>query len=511
MKNKITQRLVLYFFIVVLINSLITGGIFLALGNKAYIEGHKEDLSQRAETIAQGVSDSLALFESEGEEAKVFFQQGQKGKGQGQGQGLGQGQRQGEGGPGQGRARIPAPTLNWMSALLEGNIWIIYKEDGVLQRGTADLELAYEDLSDQEQAVIDQAFDGQTVTTESFENIFQGGTLSALAPLKDSDGTVYGAVLLHENVSAAQGLMNTAVTILLISVLIGMAIALVFIFFFAHKFIQPINRIDAVAKVMIGGDYRVKTQVAQDDEIGDLAKNMDELAIRLEEGRIERDKLDKMRNDFISNMSHELKTPVTVMKSSLEGLVSGIIPETEIDAYHHVLYEEISVLERLVMDLMELNAVRNRSFPMNFEEEDLISILRDAARSQRILAGEKDLEVVMDIQDPYYLMACDYTRIRQMFITVINNGIKYSDPGSPVIIRQFTEGDRVKIQVINKGKPIAPEERDRIFESFFRSKDTTQKGFGLGLAIAKEIADRHGIGLALLAGPDGETIFEFTI
>lgn len=513
MRNRITKKLILYFFIIVLANSLITGGIFLALGNKAYINGHKEDLSRRAENIAQGVSDSLALFDSqeEGAQEDAFFEQGKKGKGGGQGLGQGQVQGQGQGGPGSGRARMPSRILNWMNELLDGNIWIIYKEDGVLQRGTSDLEMAYEDLSDQEQDVIDQAFEGQTVTTESFNNIFEGGTLSALTPLKDSEGRVYGVVLLHEKVSAAQGLKDSLFTILLFSILIGMAIALVLIFFFADKFIGPINRIDQVAKIMMEGDYQVQTGIAQNDEIGDLARNMDALALRLEESRLEGERLEQMRTGFISNMSHELKTPVTVMKSSLEGLVSGVIEADKISDYHKVLYDEICVLERLVMDLMDLNAVKNRAFPMNFQEEDLIAILRDAARSQRILAAEKGIEMLMEIEDAYHMTDCDYTRIRQMFITVINNAIKYADPGAPVTIREFQEGGCIKIQVINRGKPVAPEDRDRLFESFYRSKNTIQKGFGLGLAIAKEIADRHGMDLALADGFEDETVFEFVI
>ena len=109
------------------------------------------------------------------------------------------------------------------------------------------------------------------------------------------------------------------------------------------------------------------------------------------------------------------------------------------------------------------------------------------------------------------MMDCEYTRMRQMFITVINNGIKYSDPGEPLIIREFKDGDKVKIQVINKGKAIDPEDRDHLFESFYRAKDAAEKGFGLGLTIAKEIADRHAIDLHVLSGSKGETIFEFVI
>lgn len=492
MRNKITKKLILSFLIIVIANSLITSGIFVVLSRKAYLDTYKEDLARRADNIAQGIARNMDILAS-GEERALGHE------------------RKGTGKNNPNVIRMAPKFLNWMDQVLDGKVWLIYKMDKVVQRGNQDRQLSYEDLSDHEKVAIDQAFEGRTITTESFDNIFEEGTLSAVAPLKDTDGTIYGAILIHENIALARGFIDSAFYTLLISVLFGIFIALIMVVFFVQKFIQPINRIDAMAKVMIGGDYQVKTHVVQDDEIGDLARNMDELAVRLEKSRQESENLDRMRNDFISNMSHELKTPVTVMKSSLEGLTSGIIPEAEIGDYHRLLYEEISVLERLVMDLMELNAVKNRNFPMNFQEEDVISILKDAVRSQRILAGEKGIEMVLDIEAPYHMMDCDYTRMRQMFITVIDNGIKYSYLGEPVTIREFKDGDQVKIQVINKGKAIDPEERDHLFESFYRAKDTPEKGFGLGLAIAKEIADRHAIDLHVFSGSEGETVFEFVI
>lgn len=491
MGNRITKKLIVYFLVIVVANALIISGVFVVVSRKAYVDSYKSDLAARANRIAQAISGNMDIFDSGSEELQG---QGRKGFGKNNPQLM----------------RMAPRYLNWLDQVLDSKIWLIDKTERVFQRGNADFRLAYEDLSEQEQDTIDQAFAGKTVTTESFDTIFDAGTLSAVAPLKDSGGTVYGAVLMHENIAFAKGFMDSVISILLVSVLFGTAIALVMGVFFVRKFVRPINRIDAVAKVMIDGDYQVATGVAQDDEIGDLAHNMDILAVRLEQSRREHEALDRMRNDFMANMSHELKTPVTVMKASLEGLVSGVISDAEIGDYHHVLYDEISVLDRLVTDLMALNTVKNKNFPLNIQEEDVIAILKDAARSQRILAEEKGIDIVLDIADSYHMMDCDYTRIRQMFITVINNAIKYSEPGVPVRIKEFQDGDKVKIQVINTGLVIDSETKDRMFESFYRAKDTPEKGFGLGLAIAKEIADRHGIEVQVFSGADGETVFEFS-
>lgn len=593
MKNKITGKLILYFLVIVIANSLITSGFFVVLGRNVYIKAHRENLIRRAENIADSISYNMDLLSDESaannddikvdgeddgpvkndrdesddletarnaisrsspseteitENADTGSAAGHvsgSGAGAGAGRGVGRGSGSGPGsgtgnGPGTGTgdgigggpgsttgqgygrsvagnsnagARHMSPRfINWLDEVLDGKIWIIYKTDNIIQRGTQDLLLAYEDLTEHEKQAIDQAFGGKSNITESFHTIFEEGTLSAVAPMKDADGTVYGAALMHENITVVRDLIDSALITLLISVSFGILIAFTMIVYFARKFIQPINRIDEVAKLMIEGNYQVGTNVQQKDEIGDLSRNIDELAVRLDRSRAETENLEHLRNDFISNMSHELKTPVTVMKSSLEALVSGVIREDEVEDYHKLLYEEISVLERLVADLMELNTVKNKHFPMNFQVEDLISILKDATRSQRILAEEKGIKLVLDIEDSYFMMECDYTRLRQMLITVINNGIKYSHPSGIVNIKEWRDSDEIRIQVINRGKPIEPKERELLFESFYRAKDTSEKGFGLGLAIAKEIAVRHGITLHIVDGSEAEeTIFEFII
>ncbi len=493
MKNKVSQKLILYFMIIVIANSLITGGIFIYLGQKSYVESYKEDLARRAENISDGISNNMDIFGGYGGGSSNAFQ----GRGQGR-------QHQKD-------MHISPRYINWMNQVLDGKVWIIYKDDRVFQRSLLDINIPYEKLSESEKAIIDEAFAGKVITTESFENIFEEATISAVAPLKDSDNAVYGAILIHENISLTQNFLDSAYYVLWISIVLGVLIASALVLFFADRFIKPIGRIDAVAKEIIGGDYQIKTGVSQHDEIGDLARNIDELSSRLEKARIETDKLDKMRDDFIANISHELKTPVTVIKSSLEGLVSGVIKGNEVEGYHELLYEEISVLERLVSDLMELNAVKNVDFPMNFREEDMLAILKDAARSQRVLAGEKAIDLVLDLEDDYYMYECDYTRFRQMFITVINNAIKYSEMSGTVTIREFKDDDQIKVQVINKGKVIDQAEVENLFHSFYRVKDTDGKGFGLGLAIAKGIADRHNIVINVFSTEEQETVFEFAV
>lgn len=492
MKSKITFRLILYFLLIVLIASFITGGVFMTLGQKAYIQSYKEDLANRAQVLAKGLSSHTDILAPMGQE----------------GGSLGQGPR-GTGKQKPDDQRISPRYLTWMNQVLEGEIWIVYQKDKVLQRGASDLALSYDDLSPQEQEVIDQAFAGQTLATDHFHHIFEEGSLSAAAPLQDQEGDIYGALLIHQNISLAEGLLQSAKGLLLTSTLFGILVASLLAILFAKTFIRPIAQINQVTKDLIAGDYTSQTHLSQEDEIGDLAKNIDALSLRLEKSRQDSQNLEKMRDRFMSNISHELKTPVTVMKSSLEGLVAGLIKEEDSAGYHRLLYEEISVLERLVTDLMELNAIKNTDFPFNYQDEDVLSILQDAVRSQRILARERGITLRLDLESDYHMMRCDYTRIRQMFITVINNAIKYSQSGGQVMMTSSTNQDLTRIHIMNQGSVISEEDLANLFTPFYRAKDTREKGFGLGLAIAKEIADRHQIALTVISTPESGTTFSF--
>lgn len=489
MKSKIAKKLFSYFFIIMLLNSLVTGGAFAFLGQRNYIKTYKENLVERGENISRALTENSGLFSNENNSHMN--------------RSMGRGNMRG--------MHLSSAYIRWMNEVLGSNVWIINKDEKVFQRGDSANVIYYDNLTDEEKTVIDKAFSGETVTSESFKSVFDKGSITVATPMKNENGNVLGAILIHEDITSTEGVLYTGLYILFFSAIIGIILASILAIVFANRFISPLKKLDRVSKEMILGDYNVKSNVDQDDEIGELAKNIDELSQRLEKSRIENENLDNMRNDFMANISHELKTPVTVMKGSLEALVEGVIEEEEIPEYHNILYKEIGLLERLVGDLMELSALKNSNFPMNFQEENLIGILNDAVRSQRIIGEEREIELVMDIKDPFVLINCDYARLRQMFVTVIDNGIKFSNKNEKVYIKEYEKDSKVIVEIINRGKPIEKREIENMFVSFYRIKDTRKKGFGLGLAIAKEIALRHNIEINVRSNELDGTVFEFII
>jgi len=142
---------------------------------------------------------------------------------------------------------------------------------------------------------------------------------------------------------------------------------------------------------------------------------------------------------------------------------------------------------------MDLNILKNSKFQMKMEEIDVINVLNDALRSQSLMAREKGISIEKNFTDDELPFVGDYTRIRQLFITLIDNGIKYSKENSNLVIEEKSDEDSFTCSIINFNSKIPEESLNHIFKPFYRDKNNNRKGFGLGLAIAKEIADAHNI------------------
>lgn len=156
---------------------------------------------------------------------------------------------------------------------------------------------------------------------------------------------------------------HDGIFILLFCILAALVFAVLLSVLLARRFIRPLQIMYNVTGQIIKGNYQAKTCIKQNDETGVLAHNIDELSTRLSEAEAERKELDQMRQDFISNISHELRTPVTVIKGSLEVLDEGLVTgQEEMKEYFHQMLADVSQLQRLVNDLLELSRLQNTGF-----------------------------------------------------------------------------------------------------------------------------------------------------
>ena len=228
----------------------------------------------------------------------------------------------------------------------------------------------------------------------------------------------------------------------------------------------------------------------------------------MRKAEVESEKLEKMRQDFVANISHELRTPVTVIRGSLEALCDGIVTDSDkVTEYHRQLLGESIYMQRLVNDLLDLSRLQNPDFSINITEFNLYDCVSDAVRSGRRIATEKGINIEFNYDNCIYIVNGDYDRVRQMLLIIIDNAVKFTDNNENSVVVDMKEGC---ISITNTGVGIKSEELPMVFERFYKSRSEKNKnGTGLGLAIAKQIASRHSVGISVSSVEGGETTFKF--
>lgn len=484
MKNKIRFRLLLYFSGSLLVFSLVIGLVFAVLFSRHNMDVHKTELKNRAENIAG----SLAGFWVDSTD-------------QGQGRGM---MSQGAG---------YGAYLRFLDDIAMADVWIVDPNLDQITRSHGQASLAYNELPPGAEGVILAAMDGNTTFSENFGAFIGTPSLTVAAPITLSNGEIAGVVLLHEQIGNIRGATESGIAILLLS----MGAAIVMSFFIAGalagRFTKPLGKMKTVALKISGGNYAVKTGVAQDDEIGELAAALDDMAEKLDAASKESAKLEKLRQDFVANISHELRTPVTVIRGSLEALCDGVVSEPHmVEDYHHQMLSESVYLERLVSDLLDLARLQNPDFVMEMSEVNLREIAEDAVRSIRRFAEKKHMKVRFSCPNQSFIVFGDYGRLRQMLLILLDNAVKFSPAGGALDIELTEELNQITLSVRDQGPGIAAEDLPYIFDRFYKQRSEANKnGTGLGLAIAKQIADRHNAVLKAINRSDRGCEFMLSI
>lgn len=484
MKNIIRSRLLLYFSSSLMIFSLIIGITFSILFSRHNMDVHKAQLESRATRI----SESLAGFWTDGAEQE----QGHGMMGQGMGYGA---------------------YLRFLDDIAMTSVWIVDRNLKQITRGHGQTTLEYKDLPSGAEDVITAAMDGSTTFSESFGSFLGAPSITVAARITLQTGEIAGAVLLHEQIENIRGATESGLVILLFS----MGAAIVISFFIAGtlagRFTKPLSKMKTAAVKISGGDYTAKTGVAQNDEIGELAIALDDMAVKLDAASRESAKLDKLRRDFVANISHELRTPVTVIRGSLEALYDGVVSEPQMVAdYHRQMLSESVFLERLVSDLLDLARLQNPDFAMEMQSVDLKEIAENAVRSIRRVADGKKIEVRLSNKGEGFAVFGDYGRLRQMLLILLDNAVKFSPAGGTVDVNLSAGENAIALSVRDKGPGIASEDLPHIFERFYKQRSEENKnGTGLGLAIAKQISDRHNAALEARNRQDGGSEFSLTM
>ncbi|MED4224184.1 two-component system histidine kinase PnpS [Neobacillus cucumis] len=225
-------------------------------------------------------------------------------------------------------------------------------------------------------------------------------------------------------------------------------------------------------------------------------------------------KLEQMRKDFVANVSHELKTPVTSIKGFTETLLDGAMNNKEtLESFLSIILKESNRLESLISDLLDLSKIEQQGFRLNWQPVELYALLHDVINLLNRKAKAKNIQLGLDCNQKQVLIKADIDRLKQVFINLINNAITYTPANGSVKITIHEMEDKVRISVIDTGVGISKEDIPRIFERFYRvdrARSRNSGGTGLGLAIVKHLIEAHhgSIGVKSKLGEGSEFIIE---
>ena len=409
-------------------------------------------------------------------------------------------------------------SMRMIEDIAMGEVWIVDAKTGNIVQGRNEKgqPFSYLKLPPNAEETIKKAISGETTTTENFNDYLNENSITVAVPIKNGQ-TIEGVVLLHSPVKYMSSALKSGIYTLIFSILAALILASISAVWLSISFTKPLNKIRDTTTELAKGNYEVTTQIKQSDEIGELAKSIDKLALQLDKSSKESERFEKMRQNFIANISHELRTPITVIRGSIEAICDGIISDPEqLKDYNEQILSDSIHLQRLVNDLIDLTKLQNTDFSIDKSTINLFEIINDAVRSMKQISTKKGVKINFSaenaIEEDRYLFVGDYQRIRQMIIIVLDNAIKFSNENQKVDILLKKENKKYELKICDSGRGIDPENIGEIFNRYHKSNTEENKnGMGLGLAIAKEIALRHNIEIFVKSVPNIKTIFTFLI
>ena len=288
------------------------------------------------------------------------------------------------------------------------------------------------------------------------------------------------------------------------SVLILAAGALVW--YFSKKLTDPIRELANLSDKMANLDFEAKYTSGGKNEIGELGANFNRMSSRLESTISElkkannsllkdieqKEKMEEMRNEFLGNVSHELKTPIALIQGYAEGLKDGVNDDAESrDFYCDVIMDEAMKMNQMVKNLLTLNQLEFGDEDISFERFDLAALIRGVLQSMEILAQQDELKIIFRQESPVYVWADEF-KTEQVLRNYVSNAFHHASGDKVIEVKIQKEGKKARTSVFNTGTPIPEEDLKHIWEKFYKvDKAHTREygGNGIGLSIVKAIME----------------------
>ena len=324
-------------------------------------------------------------------------------------------------------------------------------------------------------------------------------------PVKTSDGQVAGMVLAMIDGSQLMRLWRSFTGLFFMISAIVLLIAFVASSFMSMRQIQPIKEMLKGTRAYAAGNFDMRIEdEGRSDEIGELARSFNMMADLLLE-------TERQRRDFIANISHELKTPMTSIAGYTDGILDGTIPQKDERKYLQIISDESHRLSRLVRRMLDISQIQSQE--MHKEDFDLCESMRIALLSMEQKINQRGLDVEADIPEDSVMVRGDNELITQVVYNLLENATKFAADKSTLYLGLTCQGEKAIVTVRNTGNTIPAQEIPLLFERFHKSdksRSVDKDGYGLGLYVVKTILNQHKEKITVTS-ENGVTAFSFTV
>lgn len=319
-----------------------------------------------------------------------------------------------------------------------------------------------------------------------FGERFSVPVLTVGVPLK-INGFIRGAIFLHTPVEEIDRTLFDIYTNIWGAALFSCGLSVILLYWTSRRISKPLSQMNEVSREIAKGNYSRRVKVSNRDETGQLAASFNAMADSLE-------KLEEMRRNFVANVSHELRSPLTSMRGYIQGVLDKTFNIEEQEKYLKIALEETQRLSKLIDELLDLSRIESGQFPIKPSVFDINEQIRRLLIAREESIEQKNIQVEVDFEKEQCLVEADIDRIQQVIINLLDNAIKFNREGGKLLFKTWKHKDKVYIKIQDQGKGIPKEEIPHIWERFYqvdKSRSGQGRGTGLGLSIIKKILDEH--------------------
>lgn len=466
MKNSIQKKLFITYGIAIIIGFGILALSLLRIFDQYFIENRKELLYEQGKKVAK-------------EAAAVLYMENHN-------------------------SRSLMDDLQVLDKFLDAHIWVVDSEGTVVAvSGSNEEKLLGRNMGEEKLKTL---ANGESIEERgSFGGMLSEPSLTVGYPVFVNN-RFSGGVLVHASLLEIQKNFREVYRLTLWAILISVAVAYGILYIQIRRISNPIREISEAAKVIAGGEFQKRLNINTGDEIEELGRSFNNMAESLE-------KIEENRRNFIANISHDLRSPMTSIRGFIEGIVDGTIPEDKREHYLNIVLDESKRLIKITNELLELNTIQQGKLEIKKEAFELNETIRRKLIAYEKGITEKKLNVTFSIYEEKSFALSDQGLIERVLSNLIDNAVKFTPEKESIEIKTSDKGDYINVEIKNTGMSISSEEINRVWERFHKgdaSRGVYKGGYGLGLAIVKEIISQLEEKVSASSG-EGFVKFTFTL